>query len=355
MGLGLRYDWQNYLSDQDNFAPRLSFAYAPGQQRHTVLRGGVGIFYDMTGAGPIADVLRFNGRGLRQFVLSNPGYPDPLSLGASFSALPTSLVRFAPNLRSPYSVQYSVGVERQLKKSLTWTLTYQGTRGVRLFRSRDVNAPPPPLYLARPDPAIGVLRQIESSGRLESHSLETAVRGNLSRFFDGMLIYALGRSDNNTDGIRAFPADSYDLSGEWSRASFDTRHHFYAYGTLNAGRFFRLGLILSASSGRPYTLTTGRDENRDGFARDRPPGVRRNSLEGPGAVTLDLRWSKDLFGRAKKKKETGPSAAVALDAFNVLNRVNLGNSVGNLSSPFFGRSISAAPARRLQASLSFKF
>src|SRR5262249_10241388 len=104
MGLGLRYDWQNYLSDHDNLAPRLSFAFAPGQQRHTVLRGGAGIFYDMTGPGPIADRLRLNGRRLSQFVLGNPGYPDPLSLGGSFSALPTSLVRFEPNLRSPYVI-----------------------------------------------------------------------------------------------------------------------------------------------------------------------------------------------------------------------------------------------------------
>ena len=140
-----------------------------------------------------------------------------------------------------------------------------------------------------------------------------------------------------------------------SSVSRDTRHRFYTYGTLNAGRFFRLGVILSASSGRPYTLTTGRDDKREGFARDRPPGVPRNSLEGPGAVTLDLRWSKNIFGHPQKKKETGPTAAVALDAFNVLNRVNLGNPVGNLSSPFFGRSISAGPARRLQVSLSFNF
>ena len=39
--------------------------------------------------------------------------------------------------------------------------TYLGSRGVDLFRSRDVNAPPPPLYLARPDPTLGQVRQIE--------------------------------------------------------------------------------------------------------------------------------------------------------------------------------------------------
>jgi len=44
-----------------------------------------------------------------------------------------------------------------------------------------------------------------------------------------------------------------------------------------------------------------------------------------------------------------------VDAFNVLNQVNFGMPVGDLSSPFFGQRVSAGPARRMQASLSFKF
>ena len=359
LSLGLRYDWQNHLSDRNNFAPRLSFAFAPSKGRKTVLRGGAGFFYDTTGPTAIGDVLRFNGSLLRQFVLSNPGFPEPLPPGSSFTALPSSIVRFAPALRSPYMLQYSFGLERELQKSLTFTATYIGTRGIKLFRSRDINAPPPPLFLSRPDPSIGVLRQIESSGRLESHELEVALRGNLSRFFNGIVQYTLRRAYDDTDGIGSFPANNYDLSGEWSRARFDARHSFSIYGAFNAGRFFKLGVVLSAKSGRPYSLTTGRDDNKDGFANDRPPGVRRNSLEGPGWVTLDLRWSKEFFLHPSREKGTGknkgPSATVAFDAFNILNHVNPGSFVGNLSSPFFGRPVSAGPARRMQASLSFKF
>src|SRR5262245_4852499 len=43
LDLGLRYDWQNYFHDGDNFAPRFSFAYAPDQSHKTVLRGGAGV------------------------------------------------------------------------------------------------------------------------------------------------------------------------------------------------------------------------------------------------------------------------------------------------------------------------
>ena len=96
------------------------------------------------------------------------------------SAEPSSVVRLAPAVRIPYTTQFSFGVERQIQKSTTITATYIGTRVVSAFRSRDVNAPLPSKYQGRPDPSIAVLRQIESSGHLESDSLELALRGNVT-------------------------------------------------------------------------------------------------------------------------------------------------------------------------------
>ncbi len=267
-------------------------------------------------------------------------------------------------MKIPYTVQYSAGVERQLQKSTSLTVTYLGTRAIGLFRSRDVNAPPPPLYLARPDPTLNVLRQIESSGHLESHSLEVSLRGNLSRFFNGMIQYALGRVYNDvgggsigggrTSGINTFPANNYDLSREWARADFDQRQRFNLLGTLRAGEYFKIGMGLFLNSGEPYSMTTGRDDNHDGLASDRPPGVHRNSLQGPGYAQLDLRWSRDFY-LVRSKKDKGPAATLALDGFNVMNHVNYVGFIGNLSSPFFGKAVGARPPRRLQLSARFKF
>jgi outer membrane receptor protein involved in Fe transport len=353
VGLGLRYDWQNYLGDENNLAPRLSFAYAPGKQRKTVLRGGAGIFYDRTGGGPISDLLRFNGRRLRQVSLTNPGYPDPLSSGGALTAQPSNIVRFAPEIRSPYTIQSSLGIERQITKSLTATASYIHTRGLKLFRSRNLNAPFPPSS-ERPDPAIGVLRQIESAAHAQSHALELVLRGKLNRFFNGTVQYTLGRAYNNASGVNALPANNYDLTREWSRAEFDERHRFNLLGTIEAGDWFKLGLALALASGRPYNLTTGRDDNHDTVANDRPAGAPRNSLQGPGAATFDVRWSKE-FELKKSKNGEGPAMTVGVDAFNALNRVNYASFVGNLSSPFFGLPVAARPARRIQLSLGFTF
>jgi hypothetical protein len=353
--VGLRYDWQNYFRDNNNFAPRLSFAYSPDKNQKTVIRGGAGIFYDRTGVRPVQDVLLFNGSRLRLFVLPNPSFPDPLGSGGTLSAQPVSVTRFDPDIRTPYTIQYSATVERQLWKQTTLAVAYLGFRGVNQFRSRDINAPTPPAYSARPDPGFGVLREIESAGRRTSDSLEVTFRGNATRYFTGMAQYRLASAHDDTSGINYLPPNTYDLSGEWARADFDRRHRFEMLGTINPGRLFNLGVSLSLYSGLPYTLTTGLDEFHTGTANARPAGVPRNSLQGPGYADVDLRWSKDFFLVKGKKKDEGVKATLALDAFNVLNRVNYTSFVGNLSSPFFGRAVAAQPPRRLQLSFRVKF
>jgi len=361
LSAGIRYDWQNYFHANEDFSPRIAFAYAPGKERKTVLRGGVGLFYDRTGPGPIFDLERYNGLRLRQVVLTDPTYPETLD-SLSFTTYPTTITRLDPTVRMPYTVQFSFGVERQLWKGTTLGATYWATRGVSLFRSRDVNAPFPPDYVARPNPAIGVYRQIESSGHLQSDALELSLRGQLICYFNGMVQYTLGRAYNDvlgnysastrSIGINSFPANNYDLSGEWARADYDRRHRLNLLGTLYAAKYFDLGIALLANTGAPYSETTGRDDYHTGLANARPAGVPRSSLQGPGFAELDLRWSHKFLLRKKKE---GPAITTGLDAFNVTNRVNDMAFVGNLSSPFFGQAISAKPPRRLQLSVRFEF
>ena len=354
IGAGIRYEWQNFTGNQNNLSPRLSFAYGLGKSRKTVIRGGAGFFHRRTGPGPIRDVLRFDGERLQRIDITDPGYPDPFAGAGAVEKAPTGVVTFDPTFRAPYHIHRSLAVERQLTKSSTLTATYINVRGVSAFRSRDLNAPPPPLYLARPVSATGVWRQFESSGNLKSHQLKLGLTGNLTRFLNGGFYYTLGSRKDDTAGIRAFPANNFDLSGEWGRANSDARNRYYFYGSIGAGKLFDLGVIMAAHTGRPYTITTGTDDNLDSRATDRPPHVTRNTEQGPGYVTLDLRWSK-AFPFARTKNGKGASLTMSVDAFNVLNRVNRYSLVGNLVSPFFGEAVSAAPARRMQVTARVRF
>jgi hypothetical protein len=244
-----------------------------------------------------------------------------------------------------------IGVERQLGKSTALSFDYHHGHRIHAFRSRDVNAPLPPLYAARPDPSLGRVTQYEAAGLWDHDHFTVTLHGNVTRYFAGQAEYSLQRARDNTDGIYSFPANQYDLAGEWGHSSEDRRHRFELLGNINPGKLFNLGVSVSLYSSRPYTETTGQDPFHLGFANARPAGVSRNSLEGPGYADLDLRWAHDFH----VKKDKGPIWTVALDGFNMLNRVNDDQFIGDLSSPFFGHAVSAQPARRLQLSMRFRF
>jgi len=144
------------------------------------------------------------------------------------------------------------------------------------------------------------------------------------------------------------------LSGEYGRADFDQRHRLEALGQINGGPWLKIGVAVSAGSGRPYSLITGRDAFNTGQVNARPAGVSRNTLVGPPTMTLDLRWSREFQLGASSKHE-GPAFSLGASAFNVTNRTNFNNPVGNLSSPFFGRSIAAQPPRQVQMSAGLTF
>jgi hypothetical protein len=352
--IGLRYDWQNYLHDHNNFGPRGSMAFAPAADGRTVIRAGAGIFYDRTGPRPIQDVLRYDGVRQLRFVIDNPSYPNPFLPGQTLSSEPPSTVQFAPDVVIPWMLQASVGIERQLRKDTSASITYIRSRGFDQFRSRDVNAPPPPLFAVGPDPTRGVVRQLESAGKFVANSLQFTLRGKVSRFVSTQAQYTLSKAMNDTSGINWMPPNSYDLSHEYARSDFDQRHRVDLLGTVNPGSLFNIGVALALYSGRPYSITTGRDDFNTGVANARPAGVPRNSAQGPAYADLDLRWSRDLFFDAAKKG-AGPTATLGVDAFNVVNRVNYSSYVGTLTSPFFGTAVTALPPRRLQLSLRMRF
>jgi hypothetical protein len=352
--LGMRYYFQNYFHDDaNNFAPRFGFAYAPTKRGRTVIRGGAGVFYDRTGPSPIGDLLHFNGVNLLRFIVNNPVIQNPGNPTPPLISVPTSVVVLDAKAGIPYSVQYSVGVERQVTEKSTVSATFVGSRSIDAFRSIDANAPPPPNYLSPPNPNLGQVRQIQSEGYQKSAALELTFRGKPSKWFSGQAQYTFGKTYNNTSGITYFPGNSYDPAGDWARSDNDRRHKFDLLASSQPTRYFTAGAALSVYSAKPVNITTGADNNRDGIINDRAAGVLRNTMPGPGMIELDLNLAHE-FVLSKSRKEAR-TLTVALNSFNVLNHVNDMTYVGVITSPFFGHAVAALPPRRMQLDLQFKF
>lgn len=352
--VGMRYYWQNYFHDDpNNFAPRLSFAYAPSAKGKTIIRGGGGVFYDRTGPGPIADLLHFNGVNLLRYIVDPPLVSYPIN-PAVLAQIPVSLVTLDARAHIPYALQYSIGVERQLTPKTTLSAVYIGNRGIGSFRSIDANAP---VLVGgnwvSPNPALGQIRQIQSEGYLKGNALEVTYRGKLNKYFSGQVQYTLSRTYNNTSGITFFPGNSYDPNADWGRSDNYRLHKFDLLASTQPTRFFTLGVALSLYSGKPVDVTTGGDDNHDGILNDRPSGFARNTMAGPGMIDLDVNLSHDF--RLSKDKKESKILTLALNSFNVLNHANYVSYIGTISSPLFGQPVAALPPRRMQVDVQFKF
>ena len=355
---GLRYENQTNIDSPLNFAPRLAVAWSPGAADSTrppkmVIRAGAGVFYNRFNENNTLQALRYNGLNQQQFsVAERPLYetvngllvfvPPPTTPLDAFPSLPPTATltaarqiqwRVADDLQAPTVYLGGVQVERQLPYRFTATVGFYSVHIQHVIRARDVNAPLPGSITVlnpqgtRPFGNIGEIYQYESSGRFDQNQLFISVNNRFSRTLSFFANYALSKTQNDTDGQGGsmFPANSYDLTGEYGRAAFDIRHRFTFAGTINLPWWqVTLNPFITATSGRPFNITTGQDTSLDRLFTERPsfapagvdcnnPPARvvctpfgnfnlnpaagdalipRNFGEGPGYFAVNLRISK---------------------------------------------------------------
>jgi hypothetical protein len=344
LSLGLRYENQNNISSNMNFAPRIGFSWSPtsnaNQPPKIVIRGGFGIFYNRIAEDLTLQTNRYNGFNQQQFVINNPANLIAYDLSSGFIipsvdtltafALPQTTRVFAEDIQAPYTIQSVVSVERQLPYNFTAYGAFVNSRILHLLRSRNINAP---INGIRPLGNVGNVYQYESSGRFNQNQIFVGVNNRLSRRFSVSFRYSLNNAESDTDGAGTFPANQYDLSSEYGRSSFDTKHRVFLIGNVGMPWGIRLTPFMVASSGRPFNITIGRDINGDSLFTDRPafatdltkPGVvitkygafdpnptpgqeliPRNYGTGPSFLNVNLRASKSFGFGNRGSNSTAP-------------------------------------------------
>lgn len=430
--MGLRYERQTNISSNYNFAPRLFFAWAPGgtsvgggpgaspsSSPKMVIRGGMGVFYDRFGERATLLENRFNGVNQLDFRVFDPTTLDqstfslngvsnvPTAESLATFAAPQIVRRIADDFQAPTFVMTAINFERQLPSKFTFFVVAFNYRGKHLLRVRNINAPLAGTYdpsnpdtSVRPLGNIGDVYYYESSATFNDYRVFGGLRRQMSKGFSLFANFGAGKGKTDTDCIfgsiaNCFPADNYDLTGEYSRVAFIPSGNFFVGGTLILPKLkVNLNPFIVYSTGRPFNIVTGRDTNGDGLFTERPafastqtdpanlrqtrfgdfdlspaPGqelIPRNYGLGSSFFSVNLGISRSFaFGNVPapavaaqpaaaptqsggNRPASGPTpekrytVTFSVNIQNLLNTTNLQNPIGNLSSSRFGESFSTA-------------
>jgi Carboxypeptidase regulatory-like domain len=420
VGLGARYIAQSHLHDYNNVAPTVSVAIQAA--RKTVVRAGSRLSYQTFALSNTETILRNSG-GATQTVLqiAFPTYiagQAPPEAARANSVNAGSIYIRSSRLEAPYNINSLISLEQALPKGWRFAAGFDTTRGQHLIRTRNINAPFPgtPLpedLLARLNssdanlravaraevdrlrpyyPLVGNVYQFESSATSFSKNLGirlytptiglpgtpgTLYLGHFA--FGGVITYTRGYS---YDDLGIAP-NQYDFSREWARSQNDQRNRIQAQFQMRPTA--TVGLVtfnITSASGRPYSLTTGRDDNGDQSSTDRGAGIGRNTLTSPGTYNIDVTWNKiktlkpgsrtsapgSNVGDAQitggqsgsatqvgRVNFAGPRITWTLSVRNLLNNTQVRSVSGIQTSPLFGKAITFATGRMITAGLSFNF
>jgi hypothetical protein len=344
---GLRYELQNQINSNGEVAPRLGIAWGLGKTKQgtpkAVLRAGFGIFYDRFKQQYLEQAQLLNGITQQNFIVTNPDFFPNVPTTAELSAGQTSptIYQIDHRIRTPYTMQSGVTLEKQVGKSANIAFTYLYSRGVHAFLTRNVNAPLPPTFdpANRPLGGDNNIYQYDSAGDFKQNQL--IINGNVRVGTRVSLFsyYTLNYANSDTSGISGFPSNQYDLVLDYGHAFFDIRQRLFFGGSISLPYMFRLSPFMIASSGVPFNVTTGVDSNGDSVFTDRPtyaqfqaalasatiPGnisfncqppagqteIPINCGVSPARFSLNLRLSK-TFGFGKKAKSAANTGGGAM-------------------------------------------
>ena len=376
---GLRYETQTNAHSKYDFAPRVAVAWSPGAANSAkppkmVIRVGTGIFYNRFNENSTLQTNRFNGINVIQTQVTEPfdrNSPPTIAeqslpnVAGIYSILnqwsPTAVPNVSnipanqqttwlvdPNLQIPTVFAMGTQVERQLPRNITMFVGFFNLRIIHVIRARDVNAPLPSTITEltpnglRPDPTKGEIYRYEASAQFNQRQFFVGFNSRLSRMFQLNGNYSISKTTNDSDGQGGalFPMNSYDVSNEFGRSSFDIRHRFSLFGTVNLPWWkVVLNPFIIGNTGPGFNITTGQDRNLDRQFNERPsfaaanadcaainirctrfgnfnltplPGetiIPRNYGQAPGSFVVNLRVSR-TFAFINK----GSSAAAARPA-----------------------------------------
>ena len=284
------------------FGPRLGVAFAPHGSDRTVLRAGIGMYYnDLAQNGWVAAFTAINNSNL---------HPNPQMV-----APPSALID--PKYHTPYALMASAAYEHAFGNDWRLSVSYEHQQGVHQYRRYEY-------------PAFSLFR---SDNRSIYNGLAVQMQHSFAHRFELTGNYVLAHATtwgatvgelfdyvNGVSNVQnPFGLGDHGPSGE------DIRHRFVLVGVLQLPWKLEASTLGQFESARPYTMMTPVDVNHDGVTgNDRAVvnGVQTtlDQFRGSPFYQVDLRISRNIV--LHERLLLRPFA----EFFDLFNRQNPGNN-----------------------------
>lgn len=395
-------------NDNNNFAPRIGFAYRLGSSGRSVVRAAYGIFYQERNFSGLTS-LSYNPPFVSNYNVFNNAsnfqswdWFNPVATSNpgvfQFSAYPG-------DSRNPYLQAWNVSVQRELGAGVVLNVAYVGNHDTKLWSRALPNQPRPgpgSIDARRPYTNVGRISSDQSIGSSNYNSLQ--VRAD-RRFSNGLsLLSAYTWAKTLTDSQRS-STSSPDLQDNLNRKAnrglwgADVRHRFtissvyelpIGKGKLLFGNVagvaekiisgWEVAGIGTFQTGQPLTVTLSFDNPNVGEGA-KLPNLLHNPNDGP--KTVDKYFDTDAFalppqftfGNESIGAVIGPgirnvdfslikntrilermNLQFRAEAFNIANHLIMANPSTTFGTPNFGKvTASRLDNRQLQFALRLSF
>jgi hypothetical protein len=322
---GFRFD-RDGIAERNNFAPRLSLLYLPFKNSRTIIRGGVGLFYDRLSLS-VGDV---------DATAEEPDDATTLGRSTSFTQLPRRTVTtFAADgvtiLDGPRPFRNIVSARLRDPRSMRWSLqldhrfTNNLTARIGLLNRSTAND----LIV---EPRIGRFNTLflHSAGRAKYQELQMLATYTSHRLGNWTASYTWSRSRGDLNTADNFLGDLPALvirPNEYQPLPWDAPHRFLAFGQLKAPFGLTVSPAVELRSGFPYSAVNERLD----FVGARDQG--RFTLY----ISVDAQVTKDFAIPKFVPKLDGKKARIGVAIFNLTNHFNPRDVQNNMGSLQFGQ------------------
>jgi hypothetical protein len=331
-------------SDIRHFNPRFGFSWDPVGDGKTSIRGGIGTYSQnpQLNIGLIGGLM--SAMDIRTMIY--PNYPDPFQPNPFFPTIPGTLTldkySTEPDLAPPYSVQMTLGGQREIVTDLSVGVDLVWTKGSHFTRLENFNPVIPGTSYVRKDPTRGNDYTFTDNGRSDYKAVYLTITKRYSHGWALDVSYTLSqsKSDVETEQTQAWSYDEDAWERQYGPTNNDARHRLAVTGIANLPLGFQLSGLFYFSSKTPWTPYYTYDANLDSLRSDYVD-EHRNSRRGFDSYELDLRISKYITsGRFRFQ--------IFAEGYNITNKVNWGSIDSRYGSDTFGLPLGAGSPRRLQ-------